>query len=200
MRCVAFAPPGGMLTRGVAAASRAFTTSVFVENDVVPTLSLAATELLRDELLHALCFSRASKAAIAYDVLASALCGCTRRRAWRVHAPPPPLCTEGNADADGLALAVDWESAGDPPLRKPASCSRRIGRRAPIASARSGHPAASYVYGAAPDAARGVPRSCLMPRSCDASGCRCTAVWPITCPTRSSKCCSSHGRRRVRAR
>ena len=118
VRCVAFAPPGGMLSRGVAAASRAFTTSVFVENDVVPTLSLATTELLRDELLHALCFSRASKAAIAYDLFASTLCGCTRRRGRRVHVPPPPLCIEGDADADGHALAVDWQSAGDPPSEK----------------------------------------------------------------------------------
>ena len=58
VRCVAFSPPGGLVSRGVALAMRAFTMTVYVENDVVPTLSLATMELLRDELLHALCFSQ----------------------------------------------------------------------------------------------------------------------------------------------
>lgn len=105
VRCVAFAPPGGTLSKGVAEACRSYTTSVWIENDLVTTLGLSQLELLRDEVLYALCFSTTSKYSLALSSLRA--CFCCR---LPPQAKPPPLATSTLG-----ALSIDWDAAGEPP-------------------------------------------------------------------------------------
>ena len=51
VRCVAFSPPGGLLTPRVARASRAFTLSVFVGDDLVVRLSLRSAQATHELLV-----------------------------------------------------------------------------------------------------------------------------------------------------
>ena len=86
VRCFAFSPPGGSLSYGVARAMSAFTTSVFIEDDVVTRLSVASVQRLRDECVDAVARCTRNKATVGTHALA----GLLRR---------------GDTDKDGAASA-----------------------------------------------------------------------------------------------
>jgi sn1-specific diacylglycerol lipase len=101
VRGFAFSPPGGLLSRPLADATKRFITSVIVGDDVIPRLSVSTLELLRDETLYMLAHTTASKA----DLLGS-LCR------ERLSLSAPPLCRSALGRA---CWQVDWARAPEPP-------------------------------------------------------------------------------------
>ena len=99
VRCFAFSPPGGSLSLDVARAMAAFTTSVFIEDDVVTRLSIASVQRLRDECVDALARCKHNKATVGTHALAGLL-----RRGGRA----------GADGADGAAAAVGATAEGEP--------------------------------------------------------------------------------------
>lgn len=61
LRCFAYAPPGGFLTRRLATGCAEFVTSFVLNADLVPRLSVASMEKLRDDTLELLSRARVGK-------------------------------------------------------------------------------------------------------------------------------------------
>ena len=61
VECVAFAPPGGLLTKSAVDYSKTLVTSVVVGDDLVPRLGMAQLERLKHEMSHCLKRSKAHK-------------------------------------------------------------------------------------------------------------------------------------------
>lgn len=111
LRCHAFSPPGGLLSRRVAKASSEFITSVFVEDDIVPRLALSTIQLLRDECIAALATSQLSK----FEVMrggTSALCGSTGGDIEECQRPVVNLSMV--EDEDGRRPEVVWNREVSP--------------------------------------------------------------------------------------
>jgi sn1-specific diacylglycerol lipase len=69
LRCLAYGTPGGLLSPGLAEATKAWTTTFIVGRDLVPRLSLDSVYALRDDLLRLLARCRANKNAVLRSVL-----------------------------------------------------------------------------------------------------------------------------------
>ena len=68
-RCMAYAPPGGLISPGLAEWTKSFTVSYIVGRDLVPRLSVQAVRKLRDDLLRLVARCRANKMAVLRSVL-----------------------------------------------------------------------------------------------------------------------------------
>ena len=134
--CSAFSPPGGLLSKRVAVAMGPWCTSVFVENDLVPTLGLAQVELLMDEVVHALVFSPASKFA-----LSTSACACSQKAALALLPPPPPLM----CDAVSGALRIDWGGCGSAPSEAAAAALALHRAAGPVSTRASRASLASHI-------------------------------------------------------
>jgi sn1-specific diacylglycerol lipase len=76
LRCVAFSPPGGTFTWEMATGCKEWCTSSVLDSDLVPRLSLAAMERLRDEVLDLIGRIRVNKIEVArHFVHSSAIWG-----------------------------------------------------------------------------------------------------------------------------
>jgi sn1-specific diacylglycerol lipase len=76
LRCVTYSPPGGTLTWEMATGCKEWCTSCVLDSDLVPRLSLAAMERLRDEVLDLIGRIRVNKIEVArHFVHSSALWG-----------------------------------------------------------------------------------------------------------------------------
>lgn len=107
IRCVAFSPPGGTLSKRVAEAMRSYTMSPLIEDDWVSRFSLSTLQLLRDEVVHALVHSDLSKAAITRPVLCSGF-ACLQSLLARHPALHPALGeVETGAEAEDAQRQLD---------------------------------------------------------------------------------------------
>ena len=61
LKCYAFSPPGGLATRELCAEARGWCTSIVCGKEMVPRLTLATFERLRDELVYCAIFCRMRK-------------------------------------------------------------------------------------------------------------------------------------------
>eukprot|EP00892_Ulva_mutabilis_P011439 jgi/Ulvmu1/8668/UM047_0006.1 len=96
-----FSPPGWLMTPQLADWCRSFVTSVVINKDIVPRLTLTAVERLRDELVEAGVRCRRSKPHVVLSSLWHGCCFscCRRHRTWadlqRMFAPESEGATAG---------------------------------------------------------------------------------------------------------
>ena len=64
LRCLPYSPPGGLVTIKTAKAVSAFTTSFVLNSDIVPRLSIATMEKLRNDVLELISRIKVSKMAV----------------------------------------------------------------------------------------------------------------------------------------
>eukprot|EP00501_MAST-03F_sp_TOSAG23-6_P000158 GSMAST32.ASY1.ANO1.161.1 assembled CDS len=76
-RCIAYSPPGALLTQGIAEWTKTFITTLIVGKDIIPRLSLSSLESLRDNIVQVACETNASKTGLLLDILG---CGCCLSR------------------------------------------------------------------------------------------------------------------------
>ena len=55
VRCLAFSPPGSLLSKGLTEEAAKWTTSFVLDSDVIPRLSIESIHCLRDEILETIC-------------------------------------------------------------------------------------------------------------------------------------------------
>lgn len=75
LRCIAYSPPGGLLTHDLATSCSEFVNTFILDSDIVPRLSLDNMERLRDEVLHLIPRVKLSKYDIAKRIFWHGLCG-----------------------------------------------------------------------------------------------------------------------------
>lgn len=74
VRCLAYSPPGGLLSADAAANTRDYITSVILGEDFIGRLSMRSMELLKDEMIECLAHTEANKCSI-YRGAMLAACG-----------------------------------------------------------------------------------------------------------------------------